>query len=271
LSTTTEPPDPDGEFLRFWEARLLDPRDPQRERWRALERGQLARNEGIAEAVNTRVPVAGRRCLDVGCQTGAMAIALARRGGEVTAIDVDPTLLEGARLRARSHGASARFVVARAEALPFPARSFDLVTCVDVLEHVDDARAAVAELARVLAPGGALYLYAPNRWSPRNLLSDPHYRLAGVSALPRGLGRFYVTRLRGFPRYDVGVLPVGAAVARWLSREGLELTHSPVLDAERRAHARGFSRPAALALARAWGALRLSTQELFELLARRPG
>jgi hypothetical protein len=49
----------------------------------------------------------------------------------------------------------------------------------------------------------------------------------GISVLPPSLGRFYVTRVRGLPRYDVGTFPVGASVQRTLARLGLEVTRGP--------------------------------------------
>lgn len=261
--------DPDEEFLRYWAEILLDPSDPQRERWAALERSQIARNEGIAEEVSRFVSLRGRRVLDVGCQTGALPIALSRRGACVTGVDVDEMLLEGARLRALGHGMSPTFRVARAEVLPFEDASFDVVTFVDVIEHVVDARAALRELARVLRPGGTLYLFGPNRLSPSLWLSDPHYQLAGVSALPHWLGELYVTRARGFPRYDVGVLPIGGLVERWLLQDGLTVIDSARDDAARwwDIHLPGF--PGGRGLARLWGAVRVSAAPLFRLVARR--
>ena len=260
---------PDEEFLRYWAEALLDPGDPQRLRWAALERAQIARNEGIADEVARFVSLRGRRVLDVGCQTGALPIALSRRGACVTGVDVDEKLVDGARLRARGHGVSPTFQVALAEALPFADASFDAVTFVDVIEHVADARAALRELARVLRPGGTLYLFGPNRLSPSLWLSDPHYQLVGVSALPHWLGELYVTRARGFPRYDVGVLPIGGVVERWLQQDGLT-----VIDSARDAAARwwdnhlpGFA--GGRGLARLWGAVRVSAAPLFRLVARR--
>jgi len=260
---------PDGEFLRYWAQELLDPGDPQRERWAALERAQIGRNEGIAAEVERFVSLRGRRVLDVGCQTGALPIALSRLGASVTGVDVDEKLIEGARIRARGHGVEPTFRVALAEALPFPDASFDVVTFVDVIEHVADARAAVREIARVLRPGGTLYLFGPNRLSPSLLRSDPHYQLAGVSAMPHWLGELYVTRVRGFPRYEVGVLPVGAVVERWLAQDGLTVIDSARDDAARWWDARAPGLPGLRGVARIWGAVRVSAAPLFRLVARR--
>lgn len=256
------------DFLRFWAERLIDPRDPQRQRWLVMELAQLDRARTIAREISGVATIEGARALDVGCQTGALPIALSALGASVEAIDVDDTLIESARIRARCHKAEASFRVARAEALPFEDASFDVVSFVDVIEHVGDARAAVRELARVLRPGGTLFLLGPNRLSPRLFWRDPHYQLAGVSVMPEALGRFYVTRMRGFPRYDVGVLPVGARVAAWLAHDGLTVTRSAQDDAERWWRARtGGAVADRVALARAYGWLRMSLAPEFTLVA----
>lgn len=258
---------PDAAFLRYWSERLVDPRDPQRDRWLAMERDQLRRNRAIADEVARFVRLSGARVLDVGCQAGALPVALAERGADVTGVDVDAALLEGAQLRAQGHGVRAEFVVARAESLPFGDAAFDVVTFVDVIEHVDDARASVAEIARVLRPGGTLYLFGPNRFSPANLRSDPHYRLAGVSAMPPWMGRWYVTRVRGFPRYEVGTLPVGSVVRGWLRDEGFAVVESAEHEALRWCDARAPGVSPARAAARWWGRARTSVAAEFRLVA----
>lgn len=210
------------EFLTFWAEKLLDPRDPQNERWLALEMQQIARGRELAEGLARLRDLSGARVLDIGCQTGGLALALAQAGAEVTAVDVAPTLLEAAAMRARCHGVSTiHFEMSRAEVLPFERGRFDLVTLVDVIEHVECAPAVLAEAVRVLAPGGLLWLQGPNRFSPRWFLRDPHYQMAGISVLPPGVGRWYVTQVRGRPRYDVGVFPVGSLVVRRLEKLGM--------------------------------------------------
>lgn len=259
------------DFLAWWAEHLLDPADPQRARWLSLELQQIVRNRSIAAELADMVPLEGAEVLDVGCQLGALPVALVERGARVTGVDIDEGLLDGAQRRCRCYGVRATFVKARAEALPWPPNSFDVVTFVDVIEHVDDARASVRELARVLRPGGVLYLFGPNRFAPANLRADPHYQLAGVSAMPRALGRWYVTKVRRFPRYDVGVLPVGGRVSCWLREEGLTLVRSPSDDAERwwRAHTPSWT-ARAVPLARLWGKARESFAALFRLVATKP-
>jgi len=134
-------------------------------RWRQTILGE------ITERVETKVvfdlagPLPGRRVLDVGTGDGTYAIEAARRGAHVTGIDVDPAMLAAARSRSDCAGVSVALREARAEELPFDDGAFDIVLAVTVLCFVPDARGAVREMARVLAPGGRLVLGELGRFS----------------------------------------------------------------------------------------------------------
>ena len=111
---------------------------------RAIERGQ-------------------RKLLDVGCGGGLLAEEFARVGFEVTGIDPAPETIETARAHACASGLSIQYETGAGEHLPFPDGAFDQVTCCDVLEHVDDVDCVIAEIARVLKPGGLLFYDTINR------------------------------------------------------------------------------------------------------------
>jgi 2-polyprenyl-6-hydroxyphenyl methylase/3-demethylubiquinone-9 3-methyltransferase len=96
----------------------------------------------------------GRTVLDLGCAGGFMAEALARRGAVVTGIDPAADAVASARAHASAEGLSIRYDEGTGEALPYPDAAFDAVVCVDVLEHVADLDAVLAEVRRVLKPGG---------------------------------------------------------------------------------------------------------------------
>jgi 2-polyprenyl-3-methyl-5-hydroxy-6-metoxy-1,4-benzoquinol methylase len=105
--------------------------------------------------------VEGRRVLDCGSGEGYGSALLAERALEVVGLDRDPQAVEWAN-RTYAREGRLRFVVSEAQSLPFENGVFDLVTCFQVLEHLDDARAFLLETRRVLAPGGALLLTTPN-------------------------------------------------------------------------------------------------------------
>jgi 2-polyprenyl-6-hydroxyphenyl methylase/3-demethylubiquinone-9 3-methyltransferase len=108
--------------------------------------------------------VGGRRVLDAGCGGGLVARELAAAGAEVVGVDRSLGSLGVAR---RATNGSFHPAQGRLERLPFAAASFDAVVAADVLEHLPDLPAAVAELARVLAPGGSFLFDTVNRtpWS----------------------------------------------------------------------------------------------------------
>lgn len=134
-----------------------------------------------------RRPLEGRRALDIGCGAGIVAEPLARMGAEVTAIDVADGPLEAGRRRAREGGLAIDY--RNAVAADVSAGAFDLVTALEVVEHVPDRDAFLADAARAVAPGGLLALSTINR-------TPAAFAVAIVGAeyllrvLPRGTHRF---------------------------------------------------------------------------------
>lgn len=104
--------------------------------------------------------LAGKRAADVGCGAGLIAEPLARLGAAVTAIDAAAENIAAARAHAEGQGLAVDYRVGGVEALE---GRFDLVTCLEVVEHVADVDAFLAGLAGALAPGGLLILSTPNR------------------------------------------------------------------------------------------------------------
>lgn len=106
---------------------------------------------------------APRRALDLGCGTGVVSLALARRGFDVTGIDHSEDMLSIARQKASRSGAGerCRFLRGDVRALPFADSEFDCVTCQGLLHHLDAVEACLRELVRVLRPGGAFYISEP--------------------------------------------------------------------------------------------------------------
>jgi SAM-dependent methyltransferase len=116
--------------------------------------------------------VAGLRALDAGCGEGYGAAILAGRARSVVGVDLDRAVVAHAAVRYPA----VRFEVADLLALPFPDGAFEAVVCLQVVEHVARPADLVAELARVLGPGGLLVLSTPNRltFSPDGIRNPFH-------------------------------------------------------------------------------------------------
>ncbi len=104
---------------------------------------------------------------DIGCGAGTQARLWAADGHRVCGADINEALVGLARQRAARVGLAIDFQVASATALPWPDQSMDLCIAPELLEHVADWQAVLAELVRVLKPGGALFLSTSNRLCPR--------------------------------------------------------------------------------------------------------
>jgi len=151
-------------------------RDREFEALRAAEDGHwwYRGRRRVVDAQLRRLALPPRtRILDAGCGTGRMLDELARYG-EVAGVEVNETGVELAR--ARGHE---RVEVAPIEAIPFPDESFDLITCLDVVEHTPDDRRTFAELRRVTRPGGRLLVTVPayqSLWSSHDVANEHHRR-----------------------------------------------------------------------------------------------
>lgn len=129
-----------------------------------------------------RHPLAGRTAIDVGCGAGLLAEPLARMGASVTGVDAAPENIAAAKAHAEGQGLAIRYHAGELAALP--AGTFDLVTSMEVVEHVTDPAAFIAELAARLAPGGLMILSTPNRTMLSKLLLVEAAERVG--AVPRG-------------------------------------------------------------------------------------
>lgn len=162
------------------------------ERWRERRLYQEHYQEEHLASVYAILPSpAGRLILDLGAGMGGFAVAMAREGACVFALEYNGDYCQITRLRGRRYGLDLPIVQAAGETLPFPAESFDLVCCWDVLEHVQNPRAVLSETYRVLRPGGVLLLTVVNRLA----FYDRHYHLPAINWLPRPWAEALLHRL----------------------------------------------------------------------------
>lgn len=149
--------------------------------------------------------------LDLGCGGGILAESLARAGATVTAIDLSAAQIEVARLHALESGLQIDYqLLASHDLAATRPASFDLITCMEMLEHVPDPEAILADCRRLLKPGGKLFLSTINR-NPKS------FALAIV-------GAEYLLRLlpKGTHRYSMFLRP--SELARGLRAQGFSLT-----------------------------------------------
>jgi 2-polyprenyl-6-hydroxyphenyl methylase/3-demethylubiquinone-9 3-methyltransferase len=132
-----------------------------------------------------RKPLQGKTALDVGCGAGLLAEPLARLGAAVTGIDATPEVIDIAREHAATMGLKIDYRGGDVQQLE---GHFDLITCMEVIEHVADPAAFVKALARRLAPNGLLIMSTPNAtgWSKLMMITVAE----GLGHIPRGTHDF---------------------------------------------------------------------------------
>jgi 2-polyprenyl-6-hydroxyphenyl methylase/3-demethylubiquinone-9 3-methyltransferase len=167
-------------------------------------------NPARLDYIEARAGLASRRVLDVGCGGGLLAEGMARRGARVTGIDLAPQALAVARLHAMEAGIEVDYRLETVESLAEagPA-SYDLVTCLEMLEHVPDPAGVVAALARLVRPGGQVICSTINR-------NARSFALAIV-------GAEYLMRLLPMGTHQYGRLIRPSELTQWARSGGLEL------------------------------------------------
>jgi 2-polyprenyl-6-hydroxyphenyl methylase/3-demethylubiquinone-9 3-methyltransferase len=159
------------------------------------------------------VDLQGRTVLDVGCGGGILTESMASHGAQVTGIDMAEAPLAVARLHQLESGAEVEYLQTTAEALAEerPAQ-FDMVTCLEMLEHVPSPAAVVASVTRLVRPGGQVFFSTINR-NPKSFL----FAIVGAE---------YVLRLlpAGTHEYQKFIRP--SELEEWARRAGLQLKSS---------------------------------------------
>ena len=118
----------------------------------------------------------GQKVLEIGCGVGIDSLQFARAGADLTAIDLTPNALKLAQQNLEIHGYHAKFINANAELLDFPDNHFDVVYSHGVLHHTNTPQKAIAEVLRVLKPGGEAVIMLYKKYSWMHLLT----KLPGV-------------------------------------------------------------------------------------------
>lgn len=120
------------------------------------------------DAAREAKPLAGKSALDIGCGAGLVCEPLARLGADVTGVDAAIDNVAAASAHAESAGLDIRYMAGEVAGLDIG--TFDLVTCLEVVEHVADKEQFLADVAARLAPGGFLVMSTPNRTAASRVL-----------------------------------------------------------------------------------------------------
>ncbi len=165
--------------------------------------------------------LAGKRVLDVGCGGGILSEAMAQRGATVTGIDLSEKPLKVARLHLLESGLAVDYQFASAEDFSVQNREkFDVVTCMELLEHVPDPASTVAACATLVKPGGRLFFSTINR--------NPKAYLFAV------IGAEYLLQMLPRGTHDYARFIKPSELSRWCRDAGLEplelkgMTYNPL-------------------------------------------
>ena len=160
--------------------------------------------------IDERVNLPGKKVIDIGCGGGLLAEGMARRGADVTGIDLGEAPLAVARLHAEQSGVEVEYLCIPAEQIAAErAGQYDVVTCLEMLEHVPDPASVIRACAALVKPGGQVFFSSINR-NPR----------AFMMAI---VGAEYVLRLlpRGTHEYAKLIKP--SEMAGWARESGLQV------------------------------------------------
>lgn len=162
--------------------------------------------------IDKQVHLAGKTVLDVGCGGGILSEAMAQRGATVTAIDMGEANLNVAKLHALESGLTINYQhIAVEELAARQPASFDVVTCLEMLEHVPDPQSIVQACYQLVKPGGKVIFSTINR--------NPKSYLMAI------IGAEYIMRMVPAGTHDYSKFIKPSELARWARNAGLSVAH----------------------------------------------
>lgn len=181
------------------------------------------------EAARAAKPLAGKAALDIGCGAGLLCEPLARLGADVTGVDAAAENVSAAATHAEGVGLDIRYMAGEVGSLDIG--TFDLVTCVEVIEHVADKPAFLRDVADRLAPDGLLVMSTPNRTAASRVLLVGAAEAVGY--VPKGTHHWddFVTpeELEALLA-DVGLTVTAKRGIAWRPGKGLHLSEDMALN-----------------------------------------
>ena len=162
------------------------------------------------EWINGHAPLNGRKVIDIGCGGGILTESMARKGADVTGIDLSDKALRVADLHSLESGVAVRYKLSAAEAMAEQeAGQYDIVTCMEMLEHVPDPASIVRAAAALVKPGGQLFFSTLNR-NPKSYL----YAVVGAE---------YLLRMLPKGTHDYAKFITPAELSQFVRQAGLQI------------------------------------------------
>lgn len=162
--------------------------------------------------ITERVAIAGKKIADIGCGGGILSESLARAGANVTGIDMNEAAIKVAKLHLLESGLTINYECLTAEALAErEPEQFDVITCLEMLEHVPDPSAIVKACAMLLKPGGKVFFSTLNRTAKSYLFAI--------------IGAEYVLRLLPKNTHDYAKFIRPSELTHWCTQSGLKAEH----------------------------------------------
>ena len=179
---------------RFEVNNLNDVTEPTKKMWLDFALSTVDRGTYVKNIISEYCKIKNKRYLDVGCGYGGFLLAFSRAGAsEAIGIDISSDLLGYCKALAddSAHELKAynKSIISKEDVESLG--KFDIITCNDVIEHVESANIAMSHLSSMLNNNGLLYLEIPNRFYPNFIKADGHFKLFGITLLPKWLADKY--------------------------------------------------------------------------------
>lgn len=223
---------------RFDVANLQDISNPLKKMYLDFAMSTISRGEDAKRIVSSYVDIADKRYLDVGCAYGGFLVAFSNgKAKQAVGIDISEYLLDYSK--ALITDCDIRAQVYKKDILDekdiAELGKFDIITCNDVIEHVDIPKNALENMASLLEDQGLLFMQIPNRLSANFIKSDGHFQLFGITVLPKNLADEYYNQLNPGKKHDVTYKSLNYYIDN-LNKSGLvcEVLQPFVLDMDKK-------------------------------------
>ena len=161
--------------------------NPNLANWLDYALSTNSRGRFFVEFLRPHIGATARRYLDVGSAYGGFLVAFLEQGLEVVGLEYDPALVALCNANLQECAAKGIYQVVHGSILDQNLvkrlGTYDIITCIDVIEHVSDVPLAMQNMVQLLNPGGVIVLQLPNKDSVSNVISDSHFGLFGITLL----------------------------------------------------------------------------------------